>query len=170
MRTLSITLYSLREKSSKFSMIIQNDLKMSQEVTITSYQPDLVLIYRKEVHLLELTVCGNSEQVMAAVHQRQSTKQEYIHLISDVTRAGWKANYTTLEIGVLGHYLPPTPTELSAAHPNIHHTYWLKILQSTTKIAISCLFPIFLTHDELKWSPRPLHKYLKGIIKFFHKG
>ena len=129
---------------------------MPQEVTITSYRPDLVLTHGKEVHLFELTVCGNSEQAMAAAHQRKSTKQEYIHLISDATRTGWKANYTTLEIGVLGHYLPSTPTELSAACPNIHHTYWLKILQSTAKIAISCSYSIFLARDELKWSPRPL--------------
>ena len=76
---------------------------MAQEVTITSYQPDLVLMHGKEVHLLELTVCGNSEKAMAAVHQRQSTKLEYIHLISDATRAGWRANYTALEIDVLVH-------------------------------------------------------------------
>ena len=101
-----------------------------QEITITSYRPDLVLVQRKEVHLFELTVCGFTEQAMAAAHQRKSSKhfQEYIHLVSDATRAGWKANYTTIEIDILGNYLPSTLIELSTACPNIHLTYWLKIL------------------------------------------
>ena len=47
-------------------------------------------------------------------------------------------------------------TELSAACPNILHTHWLKILQSTAKIAISCWYSNFWLAMSFKWSPRPL--------------
>ena len=109
--------------------------------------------FLKNIRILEIF----SIEIMCI--QRKSGKQEYIHLISDATRVGWRANYTTLEIGVLGHYLPSSPIELSAACPNIHHNYNIRLKSyspCTAKIAIGCSYSIFMACDELKWSPRPL--------------
>jgi len=61
------------------------------EVTLTTSRPDIAIVKRRELHMLELTVCGNTCDALAAAHARKSGKQDYHHLLADARRN----DYTT---------------------------------------------------------------------------
>ena len=66
-----------------------------------------MVIQGKELHLLELTVCGNTMEALASLQARKAGKLEYLQVLSDADRNGWKAKYTTIKIGAM-HGPPPT--------------------------------------------------------------
>jgi len=65
--------------------------------------------------MLELTVCGNTCDVLAAAHIRKSHKQEYLQLLSNAVgeMAGKPNTHTTIKFGALGHYNPVAPAKVS---------------------------------------------------------
>ena len=126
-------------------------------VVVTPYRPDLVAVKGQTLHLVELTVCGNTPSAMAAAHNRKANKLEYLHLLSDIRRKGWIASYSTIEIGALGHYNPDSLSTLSASWQDIRMSEWRKILTSGATTAISCSQVIFHSRANSAWSPnRPL--------------
>ena len=52
---------------------------------------------------------------MAAARNRKANKLEYLHLLSEIRRKGWEANYSTIKIGALSHYNPDSLSTLSAS-------------------------------------------------------
>ena len=126
-------------------------------VEVTPYRPDLVAVKGQTLHLVELTFCGNTMDAMAAARNRKANKLEYLYLLSDIRRKGWKASYSTIEIGALGHYNPDSLSTLSASWQDIRMSEWKKILTSGATTAISCSQVIFHARANSAWSPnRPL--------------
>ena len=100
--------------------------------------------------MLELTVCGNTCDDLAAVHTRKSHKQEYLQLLSDARRNGWEAKYSTIEIGALGHYNPVAPAELATNCESIPLLKWREILLRAATVAVTCA--IYLARNNRVWS------------------
>lgn len=71
---------------------------------MTTSRPDIAIVKIRELHILELTVCGNTCDALAAAHARKSGKQDYHHLLADARRNGYTTKYTTIEFGALGHH------------------------------------------------------------------
>ena len=88
--------------------------------------------------MLELTVCGNTPEALAAAQTRKAGKPEYLQILSHVERNGWKVSYTTIEIGALGHHHPEVLPSLTKSYPEISRTKW------KDAIAINCSRAIFL--------------------------
>ena len=69
--------------------------------------------------LIELTIPCNSPENLHAVVCK-SSKENYQQLLSDIEETNRKASLVTIEIGSLGHSLPPAsaqvPQENSAKH------------------------------------------------------
>ena len=127
------------------------------EVAVTTSRPDLVIIRDSQLHMLELTICGNTFDALAAAHTRKAHNQEYLHLLADTRRNGWVAKYTTIEIGALGHHNPVTPAELATNCESILPPKWREILIRAATVAINCSQAIFLARNNRVWSSsRPL--------------
>ena len=74
----------------------------------TPYRPDIV-VYNSEastVALLELTCPLDSEHHIQEARSRKQNKTEYLQLLSEFDRLQIPNYYETVEISVLGHYLP----------------------------------------------------------------
>ena len=111
------------------------------EVVTTTSRPDIVLMNRRQLHMLELTVCSSSCDAMEAAHARKSSKPDYLHVLADARRRGWEA---TIEIGILGHHHPAAPAELANNCPDIPLRKWRDILVRAGTTAINCSQAIFL--------------------------
>ena len=75
---------------------------------ITPYRPDIV-VYNSDkpsVALLELTCPLDSEHNIHSARSRKQTKAEYHQLLAEFDRLQIPNYYETIEISVLGHYLP----------------------------------------------------------------
>ena len=74
--------------------------------------------------------------------ERKSNKPSYNSLIRNLEKRGLSVVYHTIEIGLLGHYLP------DAMHC-IGHSFQLtkleskKVLEKASKVAIACSYHIF---------------------------
>ena len=81
---------------------------------VTSYRPDIVihLVTSNSITLLELTYPLDSNQHLEAARDRKQSKQEYLQILSELDHLGIPSIYDTIEISVLGHYLPSTLTSL----------------------------------------------------------
>jgi len=82
----------------------------SPSLLITSYRPDLV-IYNQETNsivMLELTWPLDSTGHLEAARDHKQGKMEYLEIMSEFQRFGVDSHYDTLELSVLGHYLPPS--------------------------------------------------------------
>ena len=111
-------------------------------ISTTTSRPDLVLISRPEITLLELTVPSNSLKALAAAKSRKSLKSNYLQLMTDLEGDGWSVSYFTLEIGSLGHF------ELTSIR-TLADIFLLpkkeakQLLMNLSKIAVSCSYHIF---------------------------
>ena len=95
---------------------------------MSNSRPDIVVIQGKELHLLELSVCGNTMEALASAQAWKAGKPEYLQVLSDADRNGWKAKYTTIEIGALGHHFPSSLTQLSRNFLQIPSSKWREVL------------------------------------------
>ena len=89
---------------------------------ITSYRTDLV-IYNKNnnsIVMLELTCPLGSTCHLEAAREHKQGKTEYLEIMSEFQRVGVNCHYDTLELSVLGHYLPPSLTSLKTCVNYIH--------------------------------------------------
>ena len=85
---------------------------------VTSYRPDIVIhnVTCNSVALLELTCPLDSMQHLESARDRKQSKEEYLQILSELDRMGVPSHYDTIELSVLGHYLPSTLTSL---HSNL---------------------------------------------------
>ena len=104
-------------------------------LVVTSYHQDIVIhhITNNSIALLELTCPLDSNQHLEAARDCKQSKQEYLQILSELDRLGIPSNYDTVEISVLGHYLPSTLTSLLKSvnkvcqNPCVE-SYWMKQL------------------------------------------
>ena len=114
------------------------------EVMVSSSRPDIEVIQGKELHLLELTVCGNTMEPLALAQTRKAGKLEYLQVLSDADRNGWKAKYTTIDIGALGHHHLSSLTQLPRNFSQIPSSKWREVLSRAAIIAVNCSRARFL--------------------------
>jgi len=127
---------------------------------ITSYRPDIV-IYNKgnnSIAMLELTCPLDSTHHLEAARDRKQGKTEYLEILSEFQRMGVDCYYDTLELSVLGHYLPPSLTSLKNCvnfiqdEENFSKSNCRQILQLAAAISISSSRRIFLARNSTEWS------------------
>ena len=120
------------------------------DVLVTSSRPDMVVInyHTRTVNMLELTVCGNTLEAIAASQSQKANKTEYQGIVSDLYRLGWIANYGTIEIGALGHYNPSAPETLQHILPWISLHKWRKFSLQPASLDRHQLFPGYLSSPE----------------------
>ena len=73
-------------------------------ILCTSARPDIVIIHKDTITLLELTVPINTTEGLNNARERKHAKDNYIHLLGDLNSKGYFADLETIEIGSLGHY------------------------------------------------------------------
>ena len=127
------------------------------KIISTSSRPDIVIVHMQttKVALLELTICGNTLDAMNAAHTRKFTKEEYLHLLSDLRRRGWQMKYITIEIDALGHLNPICLSELADNFPMIPLLEWKNILRRGAITAINCSQAIFMARANRQWTGPP---------------
>ena len=95
--------------------------------------------------------CGNTPEALAVAQTRKVGKPEYLQILSDAERNGWKVSYTTIEIGVLGHHHPEVMPSLTKSYPERPHTKWKDALSKAAAIAINCSRAILLAQSNRSW-------------------
>ena len=75
---------------------------------ITPYRPDIAIYNQinNSVALLELTCPLDSVHHLESARERKQRKTEYQQILSEFDRLGTPCSYYTIELSVLGHYLP----------------------------------------------------------------
>ena len=75
---------------------------------ITPYRPDIVIYNQmnNSVALLELTCPLDSVHHLESARERKQKKTEYQQILLEFDRLGILCSYYTIELSVLGHYLP----------------------------------------------------------------
>ena len=68
--------------------------------------------------LLELTCPLDSMQHLEAARNRKQSKEEYLQILPELDRLGFLSHYDTIDLSVLGHYLPSTLTSLHNTVPD----------------------------------------------------
>jgi len=122
---------------------------------VTSYRPDIVIhnVINNTVALLELTCPLDSAQHLEAARDRKQSKWEYLQILSELGRLGIFSLYDTIELSVLGHYLPST---LSSLHKTVHQSVsklsCRKVLDKAAGFSISASQRIFLARERLEWT------------------
>ena len=55
---------------------------------LSSSRLDIVVIQGKELHLLKMTVCGNTMEALASAQAWEAGEPEYLQALSDAERNG----------------------------------------------------------------------------------
>ena len=127
----------------------------------TSSRPHIVCVNGLDIALLELTVSGNSKDVMRQARERKQQKRPYLEITNDLHRQGLNAKYDTIEMGALGYSTKDTPYHLSHILPQVSQLQWQRVLDHAGEIAIACSKTVFLARSTLEWRQPPL--------LFFHR-
>ena len=101
-----------------------------------------VLLHKKR----HLSIPSNNKEALQAAFERKSNKLPYLHLTSDLESKGFSTMYTTLEIGLLGHWPKHTIKTLSLI-PNISSKIATRILLKLSKTSVACSYHIFNSHQ-----------------------
>ena len=125
-------------------------------MSVTPCRPDVVLkLNERKLHILELTICSNTQRGFEEARQRKTNKTSYCHLITDLERRGVEVRYATLEIGSLGHHQHLAAKALQTTLPELSRSYSTSILDNLGKVAIACSYHIFQARNCVSW---PDHK------------
>ena len=120
-----------------------------------------IVIYNQETNsivMLELTCPLDSTDHLEATRDCKQGKMEYLEIMSEFQRLGVDSHYDTLELSVLGHYLPPSLASLKncinfiQGVENFSKCDSRRILQSAATISISSSRRIFLARNCTEWS------------------
>ena len=127
---------------------------------ITPYRPDIV-IYKQinnSVALLKLTCPLDSFHRLESARERKQRKTEYQQILSEFDRLGFLCSYYTIELSILGLYLPSSlssfqncvnfiQNEVTMTHSNCRRIFDLAAVAS-----ISSSRQIFMAKDCTEWS------------------
>ena len=126
---------------------------------ITSYRPDVVIHNRRSnsIAILELTCPLDSVHHLEAARDRKLGKEDYHLLLSELHCLDIVSFYDTIEMSVLGHYLP---TSLSAFRNCVNFiqndftmpkSHCKKIFDLAAAVSISSSRRIFMAKDCQEW-------------------
>ena len=125
---------------------------------VTPYRPDIVL-YSEITHtvvLFELTCPLDSFQHLESARDRKQSKGEYLQILSELDRLGTTSQYDTIEISVLGHYLPSSLSALCRVVNMFNHSVMKsqcrRLLDDAAGISISSSQQIFLARNCSDWT------------------
>ena len=126
---------------------------------ITPYRPDIVIYNQinNSVALLELTCPLDSVYHLESARERKQRKTEYQQILSEFDRLGIPCSYYTIELSVLGHYLPSSlssfqncvnfiQNEITMTRSNCRRIFDLAAVAS-----ISSSRRIFMAKDCKEW-------------------
>ena len=125
---------------------------------VTSYHQDIVIhhITSNSIALLELTCPLDSNQHLEAARGHKQSKQEYLQILSELDRLGIPSNYDTVEISVLGHYLPSTLPSLHKSvnffNLTVSKSWCRKLFDEAAGFSISASQRIFLVRACTEWT------------------
>ena len=126
---------------------------------ITPYRPDIV-IHNKEsnsVALLELTCPLDSVRHLELARDRKLKKEEYQLILSELDRLGIVNFYDTIEMSVLGHYLPSSLSSFRNCVNFIQNNFTMlksqckRIFDLAAAISISSSRRIFMAKSCQEW-------------------
>ena len=92
---------------------------LPSDVSVSYARPDIVMREGNVVKISELTVCSNTQRGFDEARSRKRNNHAYIQLISDIEAKGFKVNYSTIEIGSLGHYASGATNAISGLMPTL---------------------------------------------------
>ena len=105
--------------------------------------------------LLKLTCPLDSTQHLEAARDRKQSKQEYLQILSELDHLGIPSMYDTVEISVLGHYLPSTlmsPHKFNFFNQSVSKSLCRKLLDEAAGFSISASQRIFLSRTCTVWT------------------
>jgi len=127
---------------------------------VTSYHPDIVIynVTSNSVALIELTCPLDSTQHLEAARDRN---YEYLQILLELDCLGVPSIYDTVELSVLGHYLPSTLTSLHKSvnffDQRVSKSLCRKLLDKAAgRSAISASQRIFIARACMEW----IHNWL----------
>jgi len=126
---------------------------------ITPYRPDIV-VYNSDVPsiaLLELTCPLDSEHNIESARSRKQNKVEYHQLLAEFDRLHIQNYYETIEISVLGHYLPSSINNIRNFTDFLKLSVTTKssirqILDNAARQSMLCSQKIFLARNCSVWT------------------
>ena len=126
---------------------------------IMPYRPDIV-IHNKEsnsVALLELTFPLDSVRHLELARDRKLKKEEYQLLLSELDHLGIVNFYDTIEMSVLGHYLPSSSSSFRNYVNFVQNNFTMlksqckRIFDLAAAISISSSRRIFMAKSCQEW-------------------
>ena len=132
-------------------------------VLITPYRPDIVVYNsgKPSVALLELTCPLDSEHNIQSARSRKQNKVEYHQLLVEFDHLQIPNYYETIEISVLGYYLPSSIQNIKTFIDFVKLCVTTissirKILDNAACQCMSCSQKIFLARNCSDWSTEHL--------------
>ena len=151
---------------------------------ITHYCPDIVIYNQmnNSVALLELTCPLDSVHHLESARERKQKKTEYQQILSEFV--GILCSYYTIELSVLGHYLPSSLSSFQNCVNFIQNEITMtcsncrRIFDLAAVVSISSSRRIFMAKDCTEWSVElvlilifnctfPCHAHLYGIVLLY---
>ena len=128
-------------------------------ILITSSRPDIVIHNTDSgaVALLELTCPLELVHHLELARDRKLGKEEYQLLLSELDRLGVASLYNTIEISVLGHYLPVSLSSFCSCVNFIQSgfsvptTQCRKVFDEAAAISIRSSRRVFMARNCLEW-------------------
>ena len=105
-------------------------------------RPDIVIVGRKEVTIIELTIPHNSPESMLKARIRKSEKESYHQVLGDQEAKGLTSDLFT-ETGSLGHWLHTSRTALLFASQALTKKKANKLMDAAACRVISASQTIF---------------------------
>ena len=131
---------------------------LPSDVSVSSARPDIVMREGNVIKISELTVCSNTQRGFDEARSRKRNKPAYIQLISDLEAKGFKVNYSTIEIGSLGHYTSDATNAVSGLMPTLSTARVRLVLATMGKVSFACSDHIFQASNSTVWTEnRPLY-------------
>ena len=121
-------------------------------ILITPAHPDNVMVAQSDVTLIELTIPHNSLESISRARQRNSEKEAYQLVLSDLEAKGLTSNLYTIEIGSLGHWLPSSRTALLKFATGLTKKDATKLMDTAACKVIKASQVIFRARTYSTWS------------------
>ena len=115
-------------------------------------RPDIVIIRANEISFIELTVPYNSPDCLRNAQLRKENKEIYQHALSDLETEGMIAEFVSIEIGALGHWLPHTRSSLRQQVPSLSKSAATHLLDSAAKAIVTTSHTIFCARLNPSWN------------------
>jgi len=132
-------------------------------VLITPYRPDIVIYNRltSSMGIIELTCPLDSLQHLESARTRKQFKPEYVQLLAELDRLMISHCYRTVEVSVLGHFLPNSifaikdVINFTQQVPFFSKTSARGLLTEMASASISASQRIFYGRNSKEWTIHP---------------